>query len=257
MKEFERCVSGRATAPRVDAERPELLLHPADPDPEDQSPSGQLLDRRNPLRSQQRGTVRDDQHACGQGHALGNPGEKRRELPAAQGSARPILPNPPGASARRTGHPETALCSPPPLCESSHPLTEGKPISCSMLREKQLSFMSVTYSTARVTRDRIPDYPFTTLARTSRACAWPPSEARGRRKAMDETRAPVSCFTGCTMSLGIVCPWPRWSRPVSWKRAMRIASFRYRRWFWSRLEPPWLGAIRLTSGSVLEMRFRS
>ena len=38
VEKGKRRVGGRATAPRIHAERPELLLHPADPDAEDQPP---------------------------------------------------------------------------------------------------------------------------------------------------------------------------------------------------------------------------
>ena len=81
MQEVERRIGDRAAAARVDAERPELLVHPADPDAEDQPPAGQLLDRRDPLGGQQRRPVGHDQHADAEADPLGDPGEEgeRRE----------------------------------------------------------------------------------------------------------------------------------------------------------------------------------
>jgi hypothetical protein len=81
VEQGERRVGGSAPTPRVDAERPEFLLHPAEPDAQDQSSPRQLLNRCRPLRDQQGRTVGDDQHADRQAHALGDPGEigKRRE----------------------------------------------------------------------------------------------------------------------------------------------------------------------------------
>jgi hypothetical protein len=76
VQERERLIGDRAAAPRIDAERAELLVHPADPDAQDQATSRELLDRSDPFRDQQGRTIGDDQHANRQADALRDPGEK-------------------------------------------------------------------------------------------------------------------------------------------------------------------------------------
>jgi hypothetical protein len=105
MEEGERGIGDRAAPSWVHAERPELLLHPADPDAEDQPLRGQLLDRCDPLGSQQSGTVGDDQHAHAQAHPFGDPGEKgqgRQRLEVAPARAFRIL----GRQRHMIGDPE-------------------------------------------------------------------------------------------------------------------------------------------------------
>ena len=77
VQKGERRVGYRTPAPAIHAEHSELPVHPADPDAEDQPPSRQFLDRSDPLRAEEGGTVGDDQHANGQADAFGDPGEKR------------------------------------------------------------------------------------------------------------------------------------------------------------------------------------